>query len=463
MTNLVNHHVLMIFSFIFLIQITGFVFLVSFFKNFIKINNFFLNLSYSWFFGNCLISLIIYGLFFTNKLSFINLKNFQTFFLIIFFYFVFIVIKNKKDISSINKTNFFYLLLIIIFFLPLIIDSLTSFLISWDALAIWFLKAKSLFLKENIIEFLKDDNYYYSSQAYPIGFPLLVNAYYRIINQVNDQTIQFYLLWFYINMFLFIFGTFIKFIGKYLNKFILLITTFILLLPANFILYSHNGYVDLQLGYAFLIIYSLFYLYLTDLKKNKYLMQLLILGIGWCLTLKNESLPFCIIIFGLCIMFWFKRYSFLSFFYNNLLFLVNFLSFILWEIYKKLNTIPSFIEDNLLLKKENIYRVKIVYNYFILEFFNTEKYGLSLIICFFTIIFFISILLIHKNYKNQLIMLAILLWQLFFYFYVFLITPFPFIVQLEASIERIFLQFIPLIYFLTITTLSEGLIYLTKK
>jgi hypothetical protein len=133
------------------------------------------------------------------------------------------------------------------------------------------------------------------------------------------------------------------------------------------------------------------------------------------------------------------------------------LPFLYWEFYRRFNLIPSFLDGNLIPKKQNLLRLKVIFNYFFLEYFNTEKYGLNLIIALFLIIFFGTILFYKGKIKKILPLFLILFFQIISYFYVFLITPFPYLVQLESSLERIFLQFIPLIYFLAIVFVFEGI------
>jgi len=133
------------------------------------------------------------------------------------------------------------------------------------------------------------------------------------------------------------------------------------------------------------------------------------------------------------------------------------LPFIYWYFYRKINFIPSFLDGNFIPKVENLSRLKVVFNYFLLEYFNTNKYGLTLIIAFLLIIFFGTVIFYKKKIKILLPLIFILLFQISSYFYVFLITPFPYLIQLESSLERIFLQFIPLIYFLAIVLIKESI------
>jgi len=70
-----NSNNLMVFLFVAFIQILGLNFFLLFFKNFFKKNNLFLNLSYSWFFGNVIFSFLIFFFFVFKKLNFLNLNS----------------------------------------------------------------------------------------------------------------------------------------------------------------------------------------------------------------------------------------------------------------------------------------------------------------------------------------------------------------------------------------------------
>jgi len=451
-----NKDNLIVFSFVFFIQILGLNFLLLFFENFFKKNNLFLNLSYSWFFGNAIFSFLIFFLFVFKKFNVLSLNIFFGLLFLTSILFIFLFLKERKEIK-LKKLNLVYFVFALIFFTPLMIESLTSFLISWDALAIWFLKAKALYFDQNILPFLKSENFYYSSQAYPLGIPLIINIYYRLINKVNDQAIQFYFVWFFINMSFLFFGLLINFFEKSFSKFILFLLTLTLMISSAFIIYSHNGYVDFQLGYIFLVIFSLVYFFIAK-KENRFLYpKLILLGLGYSLMIKNEALPFSLISVFILLVIFGLNFGILNFVQKYFLYFLSFLPFLYWEFYRRANFIPSFLEGNLVPKKENLPRLKMIFNYFFLEYFNTDKYGLNLIIALFLIIFFGTILFYKGKIKKILPLFLILFFQIISYFYIFFITPFPYIVQLESSLERIFLQFIPLIYFLAIVFVFEGI------
>jgi len=308
-----NKENLIVFSFVFFIQILGLNFLLLFFKKFFKENNLFLNLNYSWFFGNVVFSFFIFLLFVFKKMSFLNLKVFLLMLFFITILFIVSFLREKRKIE-LKKSNLIYLISILFFFTPLMIESLTSFLISWDSLAIWFLKAKALYIDKDILSFLKNENFYYSSQAYPVGILLIISVYYRLINQVNDQAIQFYFVWFFINMSFLFFGLLIKFFEKFFSKLILFLLTLSIMVNSAFIIYSHNGYVDLQLGYIFLTIFSFFYFFIVE-KENLFVYsRLIILGLGYSLMIKNEALPFSVFCIFILLIIYLLKYNLLIFF-----------------------------------------------------------------------------------------------------------------------------------------------------
>lgn len=438
-------HMLIIFLYEF-----GFIALRKFFSNFFRENNIYINLAGSWFIGNALISLILMMMFFVNLLNFINIKSFFVIFIItsvFFFYFL------GKTII-IRKLNYpLFLLLILLFFLPQIISSQTSFLIWWDAVAIWFFKAKALFY-DNFFNFIKDNRYLFSSQSYPLGIPLLISSYYRLIGKINDQAIQLYFLMFYLNLVILSFGILINFFGKKINRFVLLLIVLSFYISTNFIIYSHNGYLDLILGSVFAFCFYLFLSFFDkrEISHKKDLFRLISIFLGYSLILKNEAIPFFIVIsISLLIFSLFenKKINLKDIFFSGSFLLISISPFLFWQIYLKINQIPSFIDGHHFdfLKIENLKRIKTIINYLYLETFNTNKYNLSLISFLFLFIFQISFLAGNHRLKlKSLLLISIIFAQLLSYIYIYTITPFPYISHIESSLERLFLHLLPMFF-----------------
>lgn len=466
---MLNKDLLIIFSLIFFIYLLGNFFLVILNKKTVKKLNLFLNLAYSWLIGNSLLIILLSILFFTNRTNLISWRLFLFFFGLIFFLWMFLLIKNKSFFQT-QLINWFYLLIIIIFFLPLIINSLTSFLIDWDAIGVWFLKAKAIF-SNRYLDYVKSDYYLFSGQAYPIGLPLIINLYFKLTNFFNDQTIQLYFLMYYLNLFFLSFGAALTLLKKYFHPLILLIFNLSFYIASNFIIYSHNGYADLPLSFFFAGIFFIFYL-LLDKKKDENqneLITTIIISLGGSLMIKNDALPFFIL--NLIVLFFYlwsnrkiisQRYFFWLFF----IFIISFLPFFLWQNYIKTNQIPSFLTGHYFdfLKLENLKRIKIISNYLFIEFVNTNKYGLNLIFLSFVFVSSLFYLLLNKKLGfKKLGLLFIIFGQLMSYIFVYLITPLNFLKQLESSLERVVLQIIPVFFLLTVILLKDYLRNIIKK
>lgn len=281
---------------IFIYQI-GFIVLKNFFIKVLNQNNIFINLATSWFIGNSVLIIMLMAMFFLKWLNFINIKNFLLVFMFASFFFFYFLAKTVMT-KKLKTADLIFLFLILLFFVPHVLSSHTSFLIWWDAVAIWFFKAKVLFYENNFLSFLKNDSYLFSSQAYPIGIPLIISTYYRLLGFVNDQLIQFYFLLFYINLIILSFGIISQFLEKKVNKLILLVVVLSFYIASNFVVYSHNGYTDLILGSIFCIVYYFIFSFFqtTDLLLKKDYLKLIFIFVGFSLLVKNEALPFNLLI-----------------------------------------------------------------------------------------------------------------------------------------------------------------------
>ncbi len=448
--------------FIFFLYLLGDVFFQIFFSNLMRKINIFLRLSFAWILGNSIFSIFLMFLFAIKCFHRVNFLNFIYFFIFIFCIWIYFFIKQKR-LNNFSLNYFIYLILIFIFFLPLILNSLTSFLIEWDAVAIWFLKAKALFLENNFLNYLKSNNWLFSSQAYPIGIPLVISSYYRLINNINDQSIQLYFLTFYLNLTIFSLGILIDFFEKKINKIILLLTLLSFYISSNIVVYSHNGYVDLLLGSVFAVIFYFLYLFLnereSELKTD--LLKMIIIASGYSLMIKNEAIPFILITFFILIINLFINLEKIN--RKKIIFfapyvIVFFFPFNFWQVYLKVYKIPSFLDGHYLdfIKIENLARLKTIFNYCFLEIFNTNKYNLSFIMLILLFIYQTSYLILNKKISSKIILLFFLFFgQFLSYIYIYLVTPLPFIVQLETSLERLILQVLPMFFILNGVLLKE--------
>lgn len=456
--------VLITLSYILFIYSLGIIFFYGPLRKLFLSLDFFVKIAFSWILGNSILTIFLYGLFVFKRLDKITLSNFYILFIPIIITALFVVIKTTKLYSKNTLFNVIFLILIIGFFYPLIKDSLYSFIISWDALGTWFFKAKALFFSSNIDSYFKEESYLYTSQAYPFGLPLLISTCYRLFGSINDQVVQLYLLTYYINLIILFFGVIRSFFNINLHKIISLAVCLSLLISGSFIIYSHNGYVDLPLSYFFASIFIMVYLYLIEDRKDIKFQLLLLIGIsgGIALTIKNEAITFVSAVYLVIIFFALKDKIL-----NNwkklvvFLFILNFslFPFVYWQIYKSLNHINFYLDGNFFPTIEAIKRIKLIFNYYFIEVLNTNRYSLTIIPMLILFILELTNLIYKKQYFNKsFIMLGLFMFQLGIYTYVYMITTMPFITQIESSLERLTLQLLPCFYLLVIIFLKEVLL-----
>ena len=307
----------------------------------------------------------------------------------------------------------------------------------------------------------------YTSQAYPLGLPLLISTCYRLLNYVNDQVVQIYLLTYFINLVFLFFGILRSFFSKLTHNFISLLICLSLLISGSFVIYSHNGYADLPISFIFAVIFIITYLFLTEINRDiKFeLLLMLVISGGMALTIKNESTTFVVISFLITGFFALKDKVIngrKNLFILLLIFITFLFSFIYWQVYKSLNHINFYLDGNFLPTIKSLKRIRMIFNYYFLEVLNTNRYNLTIIPMLFLFILELTYFVYKKHYFNRtFIMLGILLFQLGIYTYVYMITTMPFITQIESSLERLALQLLPCFYLLIIIFLKE--IYLISQ
>lgn len=453
--------ILITLSYILFIYLLGVIVFYGFLKKLFYKLDFFVKIAFSWIVGNSLLIFILYGLFAIRQLDKITLNNFYSLFVPIVILILFIFIKTVKTFNKNTLLNVIFLILILGFFYPLIQDSLYSFIISWDALGIWFFKAKALFFSSKIDLYFKEENYLYTSQAYPIGLSLLISTCYRLYNSINDQVVQLYLLTYFINLVFLFFGIIKTLFTKIIHSFVSLLISLSLLISGSFIIYSHNGYVDLPLSFIFAAIFTMVYFFLIESEKDIKFQFLLLIGIsgGMALTIKNEAISFVFIAFLATSFLALKDKIFnkwKSFFILLFVLVISLFPFVYWQIYKSLNQINFYLDGNFLPTIESLKRSKLIFNYYFLEIFNTTRYNLTIIPMLLLFLLELSYFIFKKHYFNKsFILFGIFLFQLGVYTYVYVITTMPFITQIESSLERLTLQLLPCFYLLVIILLKE--------
>ncbi|GIW63278.1 MAG: hypothetical protein KatS3mg091_080 [Patescibacteria group bacterium] len=425
-----------------------------FFSKFFNRNHFFIRLAFDFALGNFFLILVLTILYYFGLG---NLANFNLYLILITPSLIIFILKIKinKNLIRFHK-ELLTILALLLFFSSLIKESLFSFLYAWDTVAIWFLKAKALFLTnsfEDALLFNAKLEYLYSHKAYPLGLPLIVAFFYRIIGSINDQAIKFYYLSFYLVIFLFFLGLFFQKKTKFF--YLKVLSLFSYFLSPVFIMYSNNGYSDLPLGFVFLLLFYLYCDFLENKKDNllKFSSIFACIMAGLALTIKYEALPFVIFAF---VFFTISSLLKKQFKFNYSLvfyFILSITPFSLWYLYVRKNGLNLYAEESVFNFIEIITRGKTVTNLIITELLDTSRFGLFFWIILGFLVFSTATLLVNKEFKKvSVIILPIL--QFSFYIAFYLITPFNFTNQFFASFERLFLQLMPLIFLIFIKHLE---------
>lgn len=448
-----HSHFTALFLYVGFLYLTGFAFLMFFYQSLLRKHNLFFIIGLSWGLGNFLTGVFLYVLAIINKFNLINLDNLVKPLLLLAGLTLFWGYRSRKKFFSvkINKTNLMALGLLIWFFAPWLYSSFFSYLIDWDAVAIWMFKAKAFFFSPGLwdnVFFQEQALFQYAHRAYPIGLPLLIGAYYRLANAVNDQIAQFYLALFYFNLVMLFYG-FLRNHLKTINAWLILLITVSILIFPYLVIYSHNGYADVPFSFVVTLGFVLFiFLHHETEEKIKTLyagLILLVSGLG--LLIKNEGLPFFLIInlFAL-IRIVQPRQKLLSL--KRVLISVLVLTLVLfpvifWPYFKRLTHLEadSYL-FNAAISPDFIPRLKFIFNLYLNQIIDTSRYGILLIPLLLIFVVEVTFLLVGKQWRSLMPSLMII-FQLAVYTMIYAVTTVPLDWQVLTSFDRLLLHVLP--------------------
>ncbi|MCR4329339.1 MAG: hypothetical protein NUV65_02215 [Candidatus Roizmanbacteria bacterium] len=399
----------------------------------------------AWVIGNALSIPLLYCLAFYNLLGYITPFTGLVVFTLSCFVAIAVTVSNKNAVH-ISKRHIVLLSVVLLFFFPLIKNSVFSFLIEWDAVAEWFMKAQSFFYSPGIWgnQLFQNSAFLYTERSYPLGGSLLISVFYRLVGFVNDQTVQLYLLFFYLNSVILGLG----FLNDRIRNISLLSVLLIVLsffISPLFIFFSHNGYMDMVIANVFISVVVLYIFLLEDKKQRiaQYLIPItLIAGAG--MLIKNEGVPLFIlsIIFSyLTALFKYKRMKPVAI--SGTVLIYPLLAKTMWEYYKSASNINYYFNP---IGFEDIRsRTTLIVSHYLNTLQYTPTQGVTLILAFFLLIIFTTILIAKRQYITLLPQLLLLL-QLGSYTYFYLVTSLPLDIQLPASFDRLVLQLLPALF-----------------
>jgi len=331
----------------------------------------------------------------------------------------------------------------LLFILILILLAFTFFeanirpLYAWDGIASWVLKGKVFyfdgFLNSNFLALIKDSHPYIIS---------LGNTYiFNLLGTPDDRSVQIFYYAFYFFLALLFYSSLKKQMGIRRS----LIFTFLILSTQNLIRHGGRyeaGYADLALGFY---IFSTLLILIEYLKKQSYkILYVLLLLTAITSLVKEEGMFFSYLIFLIILILQVKKRNFKGFFY----WIIGLAPLVGWEVFEYYNRIPFhyyYTQFNI-----QIFRAPVVAKYMFLEFLNIQNWNLL------WIFFLIGILYSIKNRKTNLIYL-IILYQLFIYFLVFLISPQQPQLHVPNAIDRLLLHLAPIALYITVLSVNNAM------
>ncbi len=466
-----------------MVYLTGYCFCNMFVRRLFDKLNIFLKIGTSWVAGSYAVIFLYYLLGYANMLDFVTHQRVIVYAIVAVSSSSYFFLRNFK--KSFRKVHLIILGLLVLFYVPFFEDSLFSYLIGWDSMAIWMLKAK-MFLYEMGFwhnNYLLDiAAYSYSNKAYPVGIPLFISGYYRIIQNMNDQTAQFLLGLFYFNLVLVFLGALFHILHTFFSKVFILVLGLCFVLVPNIIIYAHNGYMEIPFSLSFLSA-NVFYFYFLESKQTAEKVQaavMMLISGALCSLIKNEGIALLamqILVIGI----YFLREKIFSF--KDSVKHINIKPFlgcvalgafiiiphILWKhALSSYNLPPHYYFINAGIHPDSIFRVKAIIFQMMDELTGISKYGLLTVPLFLLFIFEITTFLYKRKYTHILPALFVIS-QIVFYSFIFFIASVPIAWQVK-NFDRLLLHIIPsfaivILYMLpaTMKIIKEEMPHLHKR
>ena len=402
-------------------------------------------------FLSCLISFCIFLNYFFWSVNFTQIIKSINFFTILFFLFYFFIGKKFK--------NYNYLRLFII---SLLVLSLGSVTVDWDARSMWAFHAKRIFL---------DDNLYAGFDKYMPGlqyaFPLLPASLSATLAQIIGHWNEIYPK--STNTLVLLPALFVQCSFLKNNKSILLWLMFILLFTGRALVSGlMDGLVAMYFVTNCLIIYNLFFeensIYgrnLQEINKNKNILFFLGIFCGIILSLlKNEGLVMVILL--LLSAFLFKIYLKKKIKKREIIFgILVFIPIFIWKLLATYNGVyPPYLGtgnvepliglnsfDRIILRLSEINNYKLVFKYLLLN----EKFIIAFLIFLFSI---------YKSFeKNKLIYSFVIANALIYYIVLYIVyfsTPYDLYWHLSSSSTRVMPSIVMILIFFSVSTFMKN-------
>lgn len=332
--------------------------------------------------------------------------------------------------STIQRISFsytpgtiFFILTILMSLLIVTFESLLHPVVSWDAIASWFLGGKAFYIDG----FINPSFIRFANNSTPPVFNLLISFSYIMMGGLNDT----FSLIIYPIFFLCILLVFYFLIKPFLSSSISIFFVALLALIPNLMRHAgryDGGYADLPLAYFFLS--SIYVLFLFIQKKSVRLLILINILLASGALLRSEGIPFFILI-QMVVIFYIIRWKEYG---KIFIILVGLLPIIYWQIFKIYYNLP---ENPFITGKVELERLPVVIIYVLKEFINISRWN------FLWIAFLISVIIfLFKRQKSswEFILFFVVTGQLIVYIAIYLMTPLNPIKHMEGSFDRLLLH-----------------------
>ena len=325
---------------------------------------------------------------------------------------------------------------------------------SYDAIAIYAIKAKIFYLSKSIPhDFFSRVTFVFPHPDYPLNIPLSETLIYLFLGNLNDQLVKIIFPLYFVSILTVVyFG-----IRRFANSSYALLFTFLLASVPQFSAYATNGYLDLPLSFYCLTSALFLFLWFQNREAVCFLMISAVMAglAGWT---KNEGFMYCAINIFMVVLFfifdcrekiWSKLWYLFT--YAFIIFAIS----LPWIIIKKsaglVNDEISLINyspANLISQSYKI--VPIIYE-FQKQAFGFKKWNLLWIVLFFILIVKRRFIFIaRERYVTIFLFLSVS-----GYILMYLINSSPIEWSLGRTWSRFLLHFLPLAVFWMATILKE--------
>jgi hypothetical protein len=335
-------------------------------------------------------------------------------------------IEIKKIKLKLSMIEIFFLLLIALLLIFTGVESIIRPIQAWDGWVNWIFRPKVFFLHNN----LDMDYIRYTYNDYPLIIPLMGTFGYIMAGGINDTYILFLFFIFYLALG----GVFFAISKKLLNTKLAIVLTFLLLSLQNLIRHGGRfevGQADLALGYYIIATIGLLINFLKT--KDKKMLLLLSLFLGFTGQIKEDGIPFFVIINLILLYFiliW-KKYSHI-FAMLPAVFLLG-----LWDLYKILNHYPPSLlfRDIVHIHWDKVGAILLAMTK---EFINFQNWSIL------WIVFLIALIFSWRRIATIKLFVLVFFLQLLSYFIVYMITPGDPVYRVEGTIDRLCIHLAPL-------------------